>query len=54
MLTLYIQFETLGCILRTPFYIYAFILDMYLNYKLVGTLHHSIVLGNYVLELCLE
>ena len=27
---------------------------MYLNYELVGTLRHSIVLGNYVLELCLE
>ena len=36
------------------FYIYAFIWDMYLNYKLVETLCHFVVLGYFVLELCLE
>ena len=54
MLALLDFVREIGLYFKNTFYIYAFIWDMYLNYKLVETLCHSVILGNSVLELCLK
>ena len=52
MLALYNLFETLGCILRTPF-TFMLYLGYVLKLQTCGVLGHYVVLGNSMLELCL-
>ena len=47
-------FSIHACTLNLVSDIELYIWDIYLNYELVETLCHSVILGNFMLELCLK